>query len=274
MTITKFAVVSGHHRSRPNDVFLLLKEMIRDGKCRPGERLPNERDLAHHLGVSRPSLREAIRALAAMNILEVRHGDGTYVTSLDPELLAEPLQLILAIDDSAIFSLFEVRRLIEPAAAGLAAERATSQERDLLRRELERGMACQSQPAALIEHDTALHRLVHQAAHNALLVSVSASLSGLARRARLRTVQLPENARLTMEEHRAYVEAICEGQPTAAAAAMLQHLQRIERQLRADHTGSTRAGRIGSRSYAVQRARDAGSGSSAANSSTGRRGPR
>lgn len=217
--------------------------MIQDGRCRPGERLPNERDLAQHLGVSRPSLREAIRALAAMNILDVRHGDGTYVTSLDPELLAEPLQLILAIDVSAIFALFEVRRLIEPAAAALAAERATPQERDLLRRELERGMACQSQPVALIEHDTALHRLVHQAAHNPLLVSVSASLSGLARRARLRTVQLPENARLTMEEHRAYVEAICGGRPTAAAAAMLQHLQRIERQLRAHPEGRTRAGR-------------------------------
>jgi GntR family transcriptional regulator, transcriptional repressor for pyruvate dehydrogenase complex len=249
MTLTKFSVVSSHRRSRPKDVFLLFKAMIRDGQCRPGERLPNERDLAHHLGVSRPSLREAIGALAAMNILEVRHGDGTYVTSLEPELLAEPLQLILAIDDSAIFSLFEMRRLIEPAAAGLAAERATAQERDLLRRELERGMACQSQPAVLIEHDTALHRLVHRAAHNALLVSVSASLSGLARRARLRTVQLPENARLTMEEHRAFVEAICEGQPTAATAAMLKHLQRIERQLRADHMGSTRAGRIGSRSH-------------------------
>jgi len=115
-----------------------------------------------------------------MNILEVRHGDGTYVSSLDPELLAEPLQLILAIDGSALYALFEVRRVIEPAAAAFAAERATSEELELLRTEMENGLASVSDPPALIQHDTSLHRLLHRAAHNPLLMSTSASLAGLA----------------------------------------------------------------------------------------------
>jgi GntR family transcriptional repressor for pyruvate dehydrogenase complex len=232
MSLANFPATMSVRGSRPNDVLALFRRMIRDGRVRPGERLPNERDLARHLGVSRPSLREAVRALAAMNILEVRQGDGTYVTSLDPELLAEPLQLILAIDASAILALFELRRIIEPAAAALAARRATQVELDLLRREFERGAGVQQRPDALIEHDTALHRLVHQAAHNPLLLSVSASLTGLARKSRLQTVQLPENAGLTIKEHRAIVEAICARRPVQAAKQMLFHLKRIEGQLR------------------------------------------
>jgi len=167
-----------------------------------------------------------------MNILEVRHGDGTYVSSLDPELLAEPLHLILAIDESALYALFEVRRVIEPAAAAFAAERATSEELELLRTEMANGIASVSDPPALIQHDTSLHRLLHRAAHNPLLMSTSASLAGLAHAARLRTVQLPENARLTIEEHGAFVEAICSRRPQDASEAMLRHLRRIEQHLR------------------------------------------
>ena len=232
MSLSNFPTRKFVRNSRPNGVLALFRRMIRDGRVRPGERLPNERDLARHLGISRPSLREAVRALAAMNILEVRQGSGTYVTSLDPELLAEPLQLILAIDASAIVALFELRRIIEPSASALAAQRATPRELDLLRREIERGTAVQHRPDALVDHDTALHRLVHQAAHNPLLLSASASLAGLARTSRLRTVRLPENARLTIREHRAIVDAICARNPGQAAKQMLAHLQRIETQLR------------------------------------------
>jgi GntR family transcriptional repressor for pyruvate dehydrogenase complex len=231
---TNFPKAVFRQSSRPSDVLALFKRMILSGRVHPGERLPNERALAGQLGVSRPSLREAVRALAAMNILEVRQGDGTYVTSLDPELLAEPLQLILTIDSSAILMLFELRRILEPGAAALAAERATEQELELLRRELDRGAHVQRQPTALVEHDTALHRLVHQAAHNPLLMSVSSGLAGLSRESRLRTVQLPENARLTIQEHGAIVHAICARRSARAADAMLRYLRRIEHQLRTE----------------------------------------
>jgi GntR family transcriptional repressor for pyruvate dehydrogenase complex len=218
------------------DILALFKRMIRERQLRAGQRLPNERGLAEQLGVSRPSLREAIRALAAMNILEVRPGDGTYVSSLDAELLAEPLQLLLAVEESAIFSLFEVRRIVEPATASFAAERATADELQLLRAEMQRGIACRADPEALVYHDTELHRLVYRAAHNPLLLATSASLASLVHKARLRTVRLPENAELTVIEHQAFVEAICTRRPTEAAEAMTRHLERIERHLRAETT--------------------------------------
>jgi GntR family transcriptional repressor for pyruvate dehydrogenase complex len=220
--------------SASDDVLAVFKRMIRERQLRPGQRLPNERHLAAQLGVSRPSLREAICALAAMNILHVRPGDGTYVSSLDAQLLAEPLQLVLAVEESAIFSLFEVRRIVEPATAALAAERATDDELRFIRAEMERGIACQADPEALITHDTELHRLVYNAAHNPLLLTTSASLANLVRHARLRTVRLPENAQLTVAEHQAFVDAICMRRPKAASAAMTAHLERIERHLRAE----------------------------------------
>jgi GntR family transcriptional repressor for pyruvate dehydrogenase complex len=230
-----FAPVAPSRSQVSGNLLGIFRRLIQDGQCRPGQRLPNERDLARQLGVSRPSLREAIRALAAMNILDVRHGDGTYISSLDPEILAEPLQLILAIDDSAIFSLFELRRVLEPAAAALAAQRASPEECRLLHDEIAIGASAVHDPAALIAHDARLHRLVHRAAHNPLLASTSASLAGLANAARQRTVHLPHNAALTLDEHSAFVQAICRREPDAAAEAMRRHLQRVEDHLRASH---------------------------------------
>ncbi|HEX6946139.1 MAG TPA: FadR/GntR family transcriptional regulator [Acidimicrobiia bacterium] len=211
----------------------LLRKLIAQGDLRPGQRLPNEHDLANRLGISRASLREGIRALAAMNIVVVRHGDGTYVSSLEPELLAEPLQLILAIEDSAVFSLFEVRRITEPAAAALAAERATTEELDALRDEIKAGIEAQGDALKLVEHDSRLHQLIHLAAHNPILRSVSASLAGLANSVRKRTVRLPRNAPLTISEHTDVVEAICARDSEAASRAMTVHLVRVENDLRA-----------------------------------------
>src|SRR4051794_29466492 len=102
--------------------------MIVRGDLGAGQRLPAERDLAAQLGVSRPSLREAIRALIALNILESRHGEGTFVSSLDPELLSEPIDFVLQVNDDALLSLFEARRVLEAGGGAPAAGRATHLE--------------------------------------------------------------------------------------------------------------------------------------------------
>src|SRR5438067_5760864 len=103
----------------------MVKGMILRGELQAGQKLPPERELAAQLGVSRSSLREAIRALIALNILESRHGNGTFVTSLDPELLAEPIDFVLKVNESALDALFEARKVVEAGVAALAAERAT-----------------------------------------------------------------------------------------------------------------------------------------------------
>lgn len=220
-------------RPSATDIVLnLLRKLIAQGDLQPGQRLPNERELAARLGVSRASLREGMRALAAMNIVTIRHGDGTYVSSLDPELLAQPLQLILSIDTSAIYHLFEVRRITEPAAATLAASRGSEEDFKAIAAEMRTAREGSRTDAELVAHDTRLHRLIHQAAHNPLLLSVSASLAALAHEARKKTVRLPGNADLTLEEHQAVADAILDRDEESAASRMLAHLTRIEDDLR------------------------------------------
>src|SRR6202012_766899 len=97
--------------------------MIVSGTLRPGDRLPREADLAAELGLSRSSLREAVKALSLVNILDVRQGDGTYVTSLEPPLLLEALSFILDFHrDDTVLEFLRVRRILEPAATAMAAE--------------------------------------------------------------------------------------------------------------------------------------------------------
>jgi len=106
-----------------------IKGMITSGALRAGDRLPREADLAAELGLSRSSLREAVRALSLVNILDVRRGDGTYVTSLEPRLLLEALSFIVDFHrDDTVLELLRVRRILEPAATAMAAERITDSE--------------------------------------------------------------------------------------------------------------------------------------------------
>src|SRR5215208_3589177 len=100
--------------------------MIRSGELTPGERLPPEQELAERLGVSRGTLREAVRALTQINVLDVRRGDGTYVTSLGPsELLAGMVFAMELLQSQGLEEVIEVRRLLLPSAAALAAQRVT-----------------------------------------------------------------------------------------------------------------------------------------------------
>src|SRR5215467_1001796 len=106
-----------------------IKGMIVTGALRPGDRLPKEADLAADLGLSRNSLREAVKALSLVNILDVRRGDGTYVTSLEPRLLLEALTFITDFHhDDTVLEFLQVRRILEPAATAMAAERISDSQ--------------------------------------------------------------------------------------------------------------------------------------------------
>src|ERR1700744_860616 len=108
--------------------------MIVSGTLRAGDRLPREADLAAELGLSRSSLREAVKALSLVNILDVRQGDGTYVTSLEPPLLLEALSFILDFHrDDTVLEFLRVRRILEPAATAMAAECITVADSEGLR---------------------------------------------------------------------------------------------------------------------------------------------
>src|ERR1700746_171373 len=131
-----------------------IRELIASGQWGPGTRLPREADLAKQLGVSRNSLGEAVRALSLPRVLEVRQGDGTYVSSLEPGELLEPtLSATHLLQGRTMLELFQVRRMLEPEAAALAALRADDDVLQDLRRELERMVAAGDRADELVEAD-------------------------------------------------------------------------------------------------------------------------
>src|SRR2546427_6289572 len=114
-----------------------IKAMIAEGRLKSGDQLPPERDLAEKFLVSRTSVREALRALESLGLIEIRPGEGTFVREVSIESLIQPLALVMVSQREAIGELFEARRLLEPALAALAARRATPEELQEMHRILE-----------------------------------------------------------------------------------------------------------------------------------------
>ena len=210
-----------------------IRERIVSGAWGPGDRLPKESELAAELGLSRNSLREAVRALSQLRVLEVRQGDGTYVSSLEPDLLLESTGFIshLLLGDTEI-ELYEVRRILEAAAAALAAGRIEASEKAELAKILERMQAAKN-VEELVEADVAFHAVIAGAAGNAVLSSLLASLATRTMRARLWHGREADGALdETRAEHTRIYEAILAGDPDLARAAAAAHIASSERWLK------------------------------------------
>jgi len=217
----------------PRKISARLLSLIKEKQLRPGDKLPPERELAAMMQVSRPSLREALQALSLMNIIEIRQGDGTYVTSLEPELLAEPLDFIFSLNDSTLLKLFEARKIVEVGIVALAAQRISAAEIEELETCLEKSLRATDDPQAFLEVDLELHKRIMTAAQNPLLSRFMDSISQLGRVSRSRTTEIPGLTKQSAEDHRAIVAALKAHNPEAARQAMLQHLNNVEQKLKA-----------------------------------------
>jgi DNA-binding FadR family transcriptional regulator len=216
-----------------------LMDMLRDRHLRPGDKLPPERELAAMMQVSRPSLREALRALSLMNVLEVRQGAGTFVTSLETELLVEHLDFVLSLDESSLIELFEARKIVEIGIAGLAAQRITGEELAELDAGLARSQNTLHHPVDFLEADEQLHKTIIKAARNPIMSRVIDSISRLLMVSRSRTVEIAGVREQTVEDHRAIVTALKRRDPEAAREAMLQHLNNVEQGFLDSHPFAT-----------------------------------
>ncbi|MER7110387.1 FadR/GntR family transcriptional regulator [Streptomyces sp. NPDC000229] len=223
-----------------------IKGMIVSGALRPGDRLPKESELAAELGLSRNSLREAVRALSLIRILDVRQGDGTYVTSLDPQLLLEALGFVVDFHrDDTTLEYLAVRRLLEPAATAMAASRITDAELDRLAGLLDALDAPAGEPSVeeLAAADLEFHRTIVGAAGNAVLSALLDGLSGPATRARVWRGLVRQGAvARTLHEHRAILAALRDRDAEAARSWATVHVAGVEQWLRAT---SAALGRIG-----------------------------
>jgi GntR family transcriptional regulator, transcriptional repressor for pyruvate dehydrogenase complex len=210
-----------------------IKEMIVSGALRPGDRLPKEADLAERLGLSRNSLREAVKALSMIRVLDVRQGDGTYVTSLEPHLLLDLLGFVVDFHtDDAVMHFLEVRRLLEPAATALAAQRMSSGDVEKLQAVLDE-LSAEPSIEALVANDLEFHRRIAAAAGNPVLSSLLDGISGPTTRARIwRGLTQEGAAERTREQHQAIVDAIAGGQPELARSWATVHVAGVEEWLR------------------------------------------
>jgi GntR family transcriptional repressor for pyruvate dehydrogenase complex len=216
-----------------DEAILKIKEMILSGELGPGDRLPPEKELSERLGLSRSSMREAVKALEVIRVLDVRRGDGTYVTSLEPRLLLEAMSFVVDLhDDSSILELFAVRRILEPAAVALASGRMTDAVVSGLRAQIA-SVDHSTDVEGLVAHDLDFHRAIVDAAGNSYLASLIESLSSNTVRARIWRGLTQENSvGRTLAEHRAIVDALERGDAELAEALTVVHISGVEQWLR------------------------------------------
>jgi GntR family transcriptional regulator, transcriptional repressor for pyruvate dehydrogenase complex len=211
-----------------------LRSMIQSGELPPGARLPPENQLAAQIGISRSGVREAVKVLESARVLDVRRGDGTYVTSLEPKLLLEGVGFAVELlQGETLLEVMEVRRLLEPAATALAALRITDEQLETLAEALQQMRDAASDPEKLMQADVAFHHVVVASTGNETLTSLLDGLSGRTARARIwRGVVLGDVTEATIDEHRAIHHALRARDPFLAQSAALLHVNTSESWLR------------------------------------------
>ena len=206
-----------------------IKQMVVDGTLKPGDRLPTESELSETIGVSRNSLREAVKALSVIRVLDVRQGDGTYVTALEPEQLLESLAFVLDLhQDTSYVEILEIRRLLEPAAVEQACQHLTDEDFE----KLERTMAdldASSDIEQLVTADIAFHKLINERCPNDYLSSLLDSLAGSTARARVwRGLTDDSSVERTLAEHRRILDALRARRPDLARTYAAAHVAGVE----------------------------------------------
>lgn len=216
-----------------DDAIEAIKQMIIDGELRPGDRLPREADLAERLGLSRNSLREAVRALALIRVLDVRQGDGTYVTSLEPALLLDAIGFVVDFHaDDTVLQVLQARRIIEPAATAMAATAMSREDIAELATLLD-SLGQNPSLDELVDNDLEFHRRIAAGSGNAVLASLVENLSGRTLRARTwRAITQEGVLERTLAEHRAIQQALAAREPELARSWATVHIAGVEQWLR------------------------------------------
>ncbi|WP_407562285.1 FadR/GntR family transcriptional regulator [Streptomyces sp. 184] len=211
-----------------------IRELIASGELPPGAKLPPEQQLAAELGLSRGLMREAVKALVVTRVLEIRRGDGTYVTTLEPGVLLEGLgSAVELLQGDTLLELTEVRRLFEPVATGLAATRISADQLAGVAGHLDAMHAARDDVELLNKHDAAFHRAVVAATGNRTLASLLEGISGRTVRARVwRGMVDGDVADRTLAQHREIYDALAAGDAALAEAAALIHVSTTEAWLR------------------------------------------
>lgn len=230
LTIFK-TIDSLHPRKTSNEVALKLREMIERGELNAGDRLPPERDLAKQLGVSRPTLRNGLRWLAAVGVLQSRPGAGTFLIEPEesPTLDGNALQMMAALQGFTSAEMFETRLALETCITGLAAERATSEQIATLAEEIAEMYASLDDPEQFLIHDMRFHQMIAAASGNRILTALMNMMAKILFEASSITTPSAMELKEKAESQRRIYRRVRERQPEAAREAMREHLLKAQK---------------------------------------------
>lgn len=201
--------------------------MIFRGDLKPGDRLPSEQEMMEKLGVGRSSVREAIRSLSMMDLVDVRQGNGAFVCDGNTGFFAKAIAQRSFLGPKTRRQLIEVREIIEVSAAGLAAARATEQDIASLRSTLEEMHACLDDVDRCLDLDLAFHLTLADMTQNAILYEIILSIRELMKRFVQDNLSMPGSAAAALREHEQVLRALEQGDPAAAGEAMQAHLRGV-----------------------------------------------
>jgi GntR family transcriptional repressor for pyruvate dehydrogenase complex len=222
----------------PEQVARRLLDYLLAGHIRPGGKMPSERQLAQALGVGRSVVREALKSLGLLGIVEVRQGDGTYLKGLESDLLPRVIEWGLLLGERRAVDLVEARLHLETITARLAAQRRDENDLAEIRMHLEKMRQADGNAADFVAADVAFHLAVARAARNTVFSDVLTSVQSLLHVWITRVIEDAGDTGPSFEEHIPVYQAVLDGDGDAAAAARGSHLGaaagRLERALAAE----------------------------------------
>ncbi|WP_159458537.1 FadR/GntR family transcriptional regulator [Roseisalinus antarcticus] len=211
-----------------------LLGFVTAGRLMAGDKLPSERELAERFDVSRPTVREALRALSVLGVLEIRHGGGAFVTALNAAELLGPLTFFLSLSDASVEQLYHARQLIEGEICALAANRVTPAELVRLSNLIDAQEKVRHDAGRYMQLDTEFHMVLGQIADNPFLARASQSLNVLGIEFRKLAAKTKATPTRSISDHKAILAALTAGDVEAARAAMVAHMIQVLTTTRAE----------------------------------------
>jgi GntR family transcriptional repressor for pyruvate dehydrogenase complex len=217
-----------------------IEESVLNGSLKPGDQLPAERDLAQRLGVSRTAVREAVKTLREKGLVEAYSGRGTFVTDGTSQAARQSFDLMVKIgQQEGSPHLAELRLILEPGIAAMAAERVKDEDLTAMRDAVAVMERSQKDPEAYIEADLDFHLALAEAVANPLILSLIDSIVGLLREQRIRIFNVEGGPQRGQFHHKRILEAMERRDPEMARSAMRAHLEQVRQDSRVSPSGKT-----------------------------------
>ncbi|MGA2726466.1 MAG: FadR/GntR family transcriptional regulator [Terracidiphilus sp.] len=219
------SAIDASNSHRTMQVVNHVRSLIENGTLQPGDQIPPERELARTLKVSRASLRTGIGYLAAMGVMKIRHGVGTFVADGPPDFGKTSLSFMGALHGFQTWQMFEARIILESSLAALAAERGREEHHAAMSEEVAEMFAALETPVDYLIHDVLFHRIIAQASGNPILAAVMETVTSTMYDKRRKTVERATDLRESAEMHREIYRAIRARKPDEARDLMEKHLR-------------------------------------------------